>query len=171
MTGHTLQRHAGTTTPMHRSRPLLKRRRRGVVMIEFAMILPLFLFLMLFTVDMGRMVLLQAGLQDATQQSARAGAQVGGASISNRSRITFDSAIDAAPGLESGRVSRFTINSGGTCSAGQTNVTIDARYSASLITPGLTALLGVFAGQDGQDAGDWSLSATSVARCEVLRPG
>ncbi len=145
--------------------------RRGVVMLEFAMILPALVFTLLFTVDMGRMVLLQSALQDATQQAARAGAQVGGAGngSTGTSRVAFNGAIDAAPGMTRSRVSSFVVNDGFRCRVGESYVEVTTRYRADFVTPGLTSVLGIFAGEDRDPASDWTLEATSVARCEVAR--
>jgi Flp pilus assembly protein TadG len=140
-------------------------------MIEFAMVLPLFLFILLFTVDMGRMVLLQAALQDATQQAARSGAQVGGANKNgNKSQTTFNEAVSNAPGMTTSRISEFSVLAGSSCTAFQPNVTIRTAYQADFVTPGLSTLLGVFTGDERGPEADWTLRATSVARCEVLRP-
>jgi hypothetical protein len=53
-------------------------RRRAAEFIEFAILLPFFIFFITFAVDMGRITMLQAALQDAVQQVARGGAQNGG---------------------------------------------------------------------------------------------
>ena len=58
--------------------------RRGAQMLEFAMLLPIFMFLIVFTFDMGRLVLTTVALNDVTQQAARSGAQVGGRSAHAR---------------------------------------------------------------------------------------
>ena len=44
----------------------LSRVRRASTMIEFALILPMFMFLLLFSMDMGHLVLMKGAMEDAT---------------------------------------------------------------------------------------------------------
>lgn len=155
----------------------MKRRRRGSVMIEFALILPLFIFFILFSIDAGRLMLLRAELQDATQQAARAGAQVGGAELNGitPSRDAFDRAVSYAPSLAAERVQGFTIlgptsKKCGTGSVAATHVTIATEYRAQLITPGLGELLDLVTNDVSVPGDGWILRATSTARCEVVVP-
>lgn len=154
-----------------------KRKSRASLMIEFAIILPLFIFFILFSIDAGRLMLLRAELQDATQQAARAGAQVGGAELngSTPSRSAFNRAIEYSVGLSQDRVVSFTIvepasKKCGTGSVSASHVTISSEYSASLVTPGLEALLELATSDVSIPQGGWLLRATSTARCEIAVP-
>jgi Flp pilus assembly protein TadG len=148
------------------------RKRRGSVMIEFAMLLPIFFLFVLFSIDAGRMILVRAQLQDSTQQAARAGAQVagGGTSSSGPSRTAFFNAVLLAPGITADRVTRFSVVEGSTCSQSQPYVTVETRYRTPLVTPGLGTLIGMLDRSGRGPEGEWSLSAVSTARCEVARP-
>lgn len=155
----------------------MRRHRRASLMIEFALILPLFIFFILFSIDAGRLMLLRAELQDATQQAVRAGAQVGGAEFNgfSPSRDAFDRAVSYAPGLEAARVQSFEIlgpptNKCGTGSVATTHVTISTEYRAQLVTPGLGALLDIVTDNVSVPGDGWILRATSTARCEVVVP-
>jgi Flp pilus assembly protein TadG len=145
------------------------RKRRASVMVEFALLLPMFLFFIMFSIDAGRLMLLRAELQDATQQAARAGAQVGGATYTGAaSRHAFDAAIELAPGLDAPKVTNFEVVEGGRCTVGQPYVTIRTEYDASLVTPGLGALLRLVSSNAGTVSSTWQLRAVSTARCEVV---
>jgi uncharacterized membrane protein len=145
-------------------------RRRAAVLIEFVMVLPLFLFLAVLAVDAGRWMLLRSELQDATQQAARAGAQVGGARLVvgdglGWSEYTFNQALDAYGFSADGRT--FAVESGATCNSSGSDryVTVTATYQVSNpLTPGLTSLL------KGVNMGPITLRATSVALCEITPP-
>ena len=146
----------------------MKRKRRGSVMVEFALILPLFVFLSLFAVEAGRLMLVRAELQDATQQAARAGAQVGGGNVrvagevwSNRA---FVSALDnSSMNLDSGTAT-FVVVAGGRCSPSDRFVTVRGTIAPPpSILPGLYAMIGAA-------NPNWSLTATSTALCEVSPP-
>jgi len=148
------------------------RRRRAAVLIEFVMVIPLFLFLAVLAVDAGRWVLLRSELQDATQQAARAGAQVGGAAVAvgdgqRWSEYTFNRALNAYGFSAAGRT--FAVVSGATCNSAEASpdryVTVTTSYQVTNpLTPGLTSLL------NGFNMGPITLRATSVALCEITPP-
>lgn len=146
------------------------RTRRGSVMIEFALMLPMFLFFVLFSIDAGRLMLMRASLQDATQQAARAGAQVGGALQNNVSLSAFDEAVELAPGMDPSRAV-IVVLAGNRCTAGQKYVTVRSTYEAQLATPGLVSLLRMISNGSTGPSGGWVLRATSTARCEIVVPG
>lgn len=145
-------------------------RRRGSVMIEFALMLPMFLFFVLFSIDAGRLMLMRASLQDATQQAARAGAQVGGAVQGNVSVLAFDEAIELAPGMNPSRAVMVVL-AGNRCTTSQKYVTVRSTYEAQLATPGLDNLLRMISRGSTGPSGGWTLRATSTARCEIVVPG
>jgi Flp pilus assembly protein TadG len=152
------------------------RRKIGAALLEFAFVLPMFLFMITFAIDMGRMTFISAVLQDSAFTSARAGAQVGGAgsATTGESRKAFDSAVALLPTGQQGRISGFKVATGATCvkEAPTTStrpdnryVTIKIKYTVPLITPGLRKLLDATAPNEGP----WQLGATGIARCEVVR--
>ena len=168
-----------------------RRRRRGSTMVEFALILPSFVFMMLFTIDMGSLVLMKGAMSDATFTSARAGAQLGGANVgvgagrAGISERTFYSAVEQIPMSANLRdVNAFTVLEGGTCVAaaagglGSTGdagaphnsmVRVQATYTMRMITPGLSAMLNMIGGNGNAEANGYQVTSTGVARCEVYR--
>lgn len=153
---------------MRRPRSSPTTRPRASVMVEFALILPLFLFLALFAFEAGRLMLVRAELQDATQQAARAGAQVGGGTVRVSGEIwslrAFNSALDnSAMNLNSASAT-FVVIGGSRCSVSDRFVTVTATIPPPpSIIPGLYAMINVA-------NPNWSISATSTALCEVSPP-
>jgi Flp pilus assembly protein TadG len=141
--------------------------RRGAQMLEFAMLLPIFVLLIVFTFDMGRLVLTTVALQDAVQTAARAGAQVGGADIGGlrSSERAFQETVAAAPALDPAKVLSTSTPNGARCTiAGSSRfVAYSAEYDFSFLTPGLYQLV------SAAMPGDFSIAATGVSRCEVVR--
>jgi Flp pilus assembly protein TadG len=135
------------------------------VLIEFVFILPLFLFLVLFSVDMGRMMVAYGVLSDATYVAARAGAQAGSPAPVT---AAFNQAITATP-VRAGPSRIVSVT--GTCRQANPDrfITVTASQDVAFITPGLGQLLAVFDGQ-GADTGPWSLTARGSVLCEVVRP-
>lgn len=165
--------------------------RRAATMLEFALILPMFMFMMMFTLDMGHLVLMSGAMQDATFSAARTGAQVGGAGIDTRatgqgavcpngepckSGSTYRSLMESAaqiPGYNRlGKVESMKVVHGAVCLDGANDhVQIKVTYSTDLVTPGLTSLLKMVAADKGPTPNydHWTLTATGIARCEVIR--
>lgn len=163
-------------------------------MLEFAFVLPILMFVLLFIVDMGHLMLMSGAMQDATFSAARTGAQVGGAAIDAngtgrivcggdgangnpcRAGSTYRSLLDTAqqiPGYGSlGSMREMTVVHGAVCRDDGTNDHVELRttYRTSLVTPGLGAMLNLMSpGANSSADGEWTLSATAVARCEVIR--
>lgn len=160
-----------------------RRRRKGraSVMLEFALIFPVALAIMLFAVDMGRLVLLNTGLHDATAVAARAGARQGfvGTDTSGPSYTAFQEAVDVLPGL-SDSVSSFSIvnpttnfsgsdRSGRWCTQTDLYVRVRAQADIQFITPGLGSILTAVGGGSSNLPGGVTITSTGVARCEVAR--
>lgn len=141
-------------------------RRRGAEMLEFAILFPFFLFMILFTIDMGHVVLVTGQVQDAGASAARYGAQLGGAGT--RSQTVFTDTIDRTPGLQASK-SSMTVESGSICARTGPNtfVALRATYDVPLIAPGLGALLNLTVGNDGP-SGTWRTTANAVSRCEIV---
>lgn len=66
---------------------------RGATAVEFALVVPVFLLILLFMVDAGRMLFVQASIQDAAHQGARASAI--GATTTEVVQLTQDLAAAA----------------------------------------------------------------------------
>lgn len=137
-------------------------------MIEFALLLPIFILMMVLTFDFGRMVLTNVTLHNAAYTAARAGAQIGGASVGGQqiSRDAFVDTVDRDPVL---RMEFLAANSprivtGQSCTALGANryVTVEAQYRFTFLTPGLNALLDI-------TGTPFNLRTSAVARCEVVR--
>ena len=142
----------------------VSKKNKGVQFIEFSLILPVMLYLMLLSIDMGRMVFLSGIVHDAAFYSAREGAIQGGAGgqVSERA---FREAVSRFPG--SPEVKSFSIQSGGTCTRFENIVRVTGEVEASLITPGLRSLLNASSSVSGD--GPWTLKATGVGYCEISR--
>jgi hypothetical protein len=159
-----------------------KSRRRGGLMFEFALLLPLVVFLISFTIDMGRLVSLNSTLHDSTAVAARAGARQGfaghipggqlcGSRIStgaNPSYEAFCEAFRPLDGVKLVSVELLSPSPDGVdrwCSrTSESNlyVTVRARANLNFITPGIENVIA--AAQGGQD-----VVAVGLARCEVAR--
>ena len=159
-----------------------QRRAKGGLMFEFALLLPLVMLLVAFTIDMGRLVSLSSTLHDATSVSARQGARVGYAGhipggklcvgtptsgvqpsyeafceafrpLDGAELLTLDITTPTADGVDRWCNSNNKLN---------LYVTITATAKLNFITPGI----------------DWIVSAANggshvrsvgVARCELAR--
>lgn len=159
------------------------RRPRGGAFLEFVLLLPFLVGILLLTLDVGRMVLVKSSLQDATSAAARASARVGYAgSVPSLGCVSPGSAADIAhrtfcasvAGMPTGPISSFTIvEPSSITSLGATCTTdIDSQYVRVVavadfqpLTPGLA----LFRGSSGGGLQATSIAATSVARCEVAR--
>lgn len=164
----------------------MRRPRRGAAFLEFVLLLPFLVILMMLTLDTGRLVLAIGSLQDATAASARAAARVGytGAMPSSEpcedartpSDVAHNAFCEAARGLpflgnllSLGVVSEPThfTSLGYTCSITETNseyMRIAASSTVDLMTPLLRSFLGL-----ENEEGSAVITATAVARCEVAR--
>lgn len=152
-------------------------------MFEFALLLPLVVFLIGFTIDMGRLVSLTTTLHDATAVAARAGARQGFAGTvpggvpcppggvratgTNPSYEAFCDAFLEIPGTQLRSVRVETPRGlGGECTRelGEDGlyVRVYARAHLDYITPGMETI--VAAAKGGRD-----LSSRGIARCEVAR--
>jgi Flp pilus assembly protein TadG len=172
-----------TTQYSRRNRPAAKapaglltrqsapRHLRGAqAMLEFVILLPILVFIMVLTIDIGHIIFLANALQDATYASARTGAQVGGACVascpaSSAAQTTFDQAVLGIPGHPPLASVTWKPKTGLICknTVADSEVTIQATYPITFVTPGMFALVHAVIGAVP------ALSATGVARCEVSR--
>ena len=127
---------------------------------------PLFFFLAFFAIDIGRVILFSNILQDATFVAARTGAQIGGAGdpASGASWSSFESTLAGEGILDPSIATNFTVLSGQTCSVADPFVRISVQYPVTFITPGLGALID----NPALTSNPWTISASAVARCEVV---
>lgn len=147
-----------------------QRRSRATALLEFVLLLPMFMFLMLFIFDVSRVLMVSGVAQDAAYRAARAGAVYGGADPdgSRPALAAFNQATRELPGGGSLQNARVEIVRGSECisTAGE-YVEIRVHYDIDMVTPGLGRLLN---GINGLPAdGAYHLSSTAIARCEVAR--
>jgi len=119
-------------------RRLLKRLagERGQSLVEFALVVPIFLVLLFALVDFGRGFQAWIEVTNAAREGARVGALHGtAAEIETRARA-------AAGSLNQGNLSISATNAGGTPGS---SVIVAANYSFSLISP-LAPMIGVISG-------------------------
>lgn len=156
-----------------------RRARRGGILLEFALILPLALALITFSVDMGRLVMARTALQDAVNVAARTGARTGNpgpfpsgkpctADVTpDAGAVSYNAFCQALSGTSLVAADSVELlgPTGGVCRRGADAtlfVTVSAQARVSYVTPGLSALLGL--------AGDANnVRVTATARCEVAR--
>ena len=158
-------------------------RQRAAIILEFVLVLPLILALLVFSVDIGRMVMARMSLHDVVSTAARAGARQGysgtdspGGALCAKSftgNPTYDSfcnSVNAGSLMGGVQATRMWITSptpgGGYCdraTAGALFVTAHATADMRFITPGLRELL------TGELDAEAVLEETAVARCENAR--
>lgn len=153
--------------PFNRRRQGMSRRRAGVSTLEFVIVLPLFLLLVTFIVDISRVLMASNAVDMATARAAREAAIVGGGSVNCGStpcfRSVFDEVVSVTPGAgEVEKISNVRATTGRRCSVADSVVTIEATYSIDFLTPGLASVMGL-----GSADGFRGLTSVGVARCEV----
>ena len=151
-------------------------------MLEFVLLLPFALFLITFSVDMGRVVMVSTGLHDSVSVAARAGARQGtvGTTRSVPSNAcanavylpqdtvynAFCQSVSSMPGFVSNSFDILTPTSA-ECQrdvnplSSRMFVTVRATAEVNYITPGLGQLIGIITGSG------MTITQTGVARCEV----
>lgn len=160
------------------------RRPRAASFLEFVLLLPFLVAIMMLTLDVGRVVLAISTLQDASSAAARASARVGYAgdvpaaadcrSLSPAPQdIAYDTFCRSVLGMPVGDITGFRILEpraktalGHTCDSSDSEsrfVRVVSEASFLPLTPGLSILV------EGGFQGRLTLAATSVARCEVAR--
>lgn len=149
-------------------RQLSSRKRRGTVLLEFVMIFPAFLFLILFAVDMGRVILISGTLTDSAYVAARSGAQRGSATLDGNAERAFNRALDAMPGSATTQNVSFTIVAG-ECNASNSYIVIEAETDVQFITPGLDRLLAIGGGEGIGSEDGLTLTSRGSVLCEIRR--
>lgn len=151
-------------------------KKRGTALLEFMLIFPAFIILILFTVDMGRLILLSSALSDSTHVATRAVAQHGfvGSAAQNNGNAAFQSTIQSFGLFGGSSVSSptFTVADTNACRRGGSGsaafVKGTGEVSIDLVTPGLGLLLGGIGGGGGVD-GEINLKEEALLRCEITR--
>lgn len=144
--------------------------RRAATFVEFAIVLPIFVFMMLFTIDMGTVILMSGAMNDSSFSAARAGAQKGGGELGGVSEATFNEALKQIPFSATLHETKdFSVVTGKTCTRNDRIVTVKVTYGLNLITPGLDSMLRVMSNDDTAGIDGFVLTAHGVARCEVYR--
>jgi len=179
----------GTARTVNRMRPLAhdsrhRRVRRGAEFLEAALIFPFMLFFLIATVDVASALLQYSALQDVAYAAARSAAAAGGADVSgsNLTETVLRNDVSHTPGLANKTVAAgesssastvgYIIKSGAVCSDSGANnhVTLTLSTKATTITPYLGSVLSLISGNGDSGSGDeWTINATAIARCEVIR--
>lgn len=128
------------------------RQDRGAAAVEFALLLPLLLFLIFGIIDFGRALNAQITLTQAAREGARLAA-LGESNVVSRTQA-------AATGLSPVTV---TVTSCPASAGAGVNATVNASYSFSFITP-VSAIAGLFGSSFGPGM---TLTATGVMPCET----
>lgn len=182
MTDSTSASTSGTTAAptRHQTRPISRpsrrsRKGRAAIMLEFALLFPLSLFLILFSIDMGRYTFYQGAVADSTYAAARAGAQFGDAGTASvgPAATAFERSVQAVPGLANG-TERMQVNgSRRTCTVNQPYIEVTGTVTYDFITPFLGALLSIGDSTPGDNSVDarngLPMRTTALVPCEVVR--
>jgi Flp pilus assembly protein TadG len=113
-------KHDGTDMPTKDSRE------RGAVIVEFALLLPIFLLLILGILEFGRLYNIQSTLSGAAREGVRVMA------LTNDSSGARQAVYDFAPTLEPARMTIETPACANPANGARTTVTV--KYSANLVT-------------------------------------
>lgn len=156
-------------TAMRRRTSHASRWRRAATHLEFVFVLPWFLLFIVFSLNMGVLIVQYGGLQNATNAAARAGAQVGGAEVGDASQTVFRQQLESFAGVDADDV-QLRVLSGHSCTTSGPNrdVVIEAGYGAPLAIPGMGGIMRLV-GADDSNASNFHLQSRAVARCEVVR--
>ena len=74
--GKTMTKN-GMRSLMHEMETMTKRHRKGQGLVEFALVMPIFLTLLMGIVEFGRLMIIYSGAATASREAARYGASVG----------------------------------------------------------------------------------------------
>jgi Flp pilus assembly protein TadG len=108
-------------------RPKRKAHESGAAAVEFALILPVFVLMIVGMIEFSRLYNVQISLSNAAREGARVMA------IYNNTGTASSAAVAAAPGLSPALTSGEISISPGTCAYGQT-VTVSITHTVPLIT-------------------------------------
>ena len=122
----------------------LKRARRGQSMVEFAMVLPLFLLLLFGLIDGGRLVYINNAVAEAAREGARWGSVQGRASDATGRQSIANYTVQTMNAVPNPAVTVTCQRNGVTGSACRTNdvLVVTVRSPVNIITPFLGAIFG-----------------------------
>jgi hypothetical protein len=152
-----------------------KRRGRGVEFIEFAILFPIIIALLLLIFGTGELIITQVGLQDSMQQFVREGAQTGGligcpaggnCSYSNPGPgYNLQQSINAMPGGTWADVTGLKVTSGWAqgCTTSSPWVTATITYNPQATS----SLMSIITDLIHVGNANWALTASATARCDV----
>lgn len=162
-----------------RFKPTRLSRFRAVVMLEFAIILPLVLFMLLLSIDFARMTLTASAVNEITFSTARKIAQQGGSVSTTEANDIYQAYLEQGKnsgaivfsGTQSGDpgVASFTVqpSNGTLCQSGTDYVTVTVDYNFRWLTP----TVGAFSNWlSGTGPGGYNMRSVASARCEIV-PG
>lgn len=171
-----------------------RRRTRGTVMLEFVLLMPLFILFIVFTINVSHAVMVRTQMQVVADNAARAGAQVGGGCYragdftgNPGSQCTLDVAEDpvslaaVVDGLgtiagvgsatQDDNGTDIRVISGGRCERGGEHDTVRVKVQIPLTPalPGIGQLLSLYNSGDDSVSRQWNIAVQSAARCEIVR--
>lgn len=147
-------------------RRLNQKKSRAAGILEFVLVLPFFLVLMILVVDLGRAMMLHTEVNSALNATARIAAVQGGvdnlAAGDNQTglRSTFESQYRPTSGVPAEDITVSSGSSPTLCSPANPHVNLEAQFNMRLITPFLDRMIEAF-------SGEFAISTTAIARCEV----
>jgi len=113
---------------------------RGIVAAEFAIVLPLLLLILLWTMEFGMLMYGREVVTNATREGARYGIVAGPPTITGAQMITQATNYLAGTGVSAASV---TFSAPACCGATGTPVTLNATYRYPWIVPYIPTLLGL----------------------------
>lgn len=141
-------------------------RRRGAILLEFMMVLPMFLLLMVLTVDLGHLMFVYGATEDATYSAARAAAQAGGAST-GQAQTRFNTSIASLPAINASASSLNLID--GECRIDPI-IKVEGSVTIKTITPGLDALFTLVSGKSATTGlNGFTVKTQAIVLCEVTQ--
>lgn len=134
------------------------------------MILPIFLFMTVLSVDLGRLMFLYGATADATYVTARAAAQAGGGTVgTTQVAVTaWNNTVANIPGVSASQAS--LIQTQPLCSSTQGVIKMEGRITFSSVTPGLDSLFHLVSGGNGNTGlQGYVIKTKAYIMCEVVR--
>jgi len=167
-------------------------KRRGAVLLEFVLMFPMFVYLIMFSFDIGRAVVTYGALTDGAYVAARSNAQIGLADPDVAIQA-FNASAGSVPGIgcaggpsaepatvcsdtkaEGASAPQLTVgvrDNGsspvvGPCTTGWSFVEVSVSKQFEPLSPGVGAVIGIV---DEADGGAVTINAKAQVLCEVVR--
>ena len=166
------------------------RRARAAVMLEFIMVFPMALVIVMFSIDIAKVYMASNATQYAAAVASRTGATYGAAGASAGSCVTaqspartshlvldtFCEKLSSLPGGTSAKTYLTSLEIGptnntpvaGACSTANASdgyVKVSVTSVIPSIVPGLNAILGL---AQGSASAGWRIRVTQEVRCEIV---